>query len=53
MKYNYAFFRNKIVAFDVVRTINMMGSGDVMSWPMENVKYENGKRGMRSERCIT
>jgi hypothetical protein len=31
------------VVVDVVRTINVMGSVDVMSWRMKNVKYESVK----------
>jgi hypothetical protein len=31
------------VATDVAGTINVMGSGDVMSWRVENVKYESEK----------
>jgi hypothetical protein len=31
------------VEVDVVGTINVMGSVDVMSWRMKNVKYESVK----------
>jgi hypothetical protein len=31
------------VAVDVTGIINVMGSGDVMSWWMKNVKYESVK----------
>jgi len=40
-------FNNEImlaqVVADVAGTINVMGSGDVMSWWMKNVKYESVK----------
>jgi hypothetical protein len=32
-----------LVATDMAKAINVMGSGDVISWRVESVKYEGAK----------